>query len=87
MFTLDIIQITLSQNKKTIQKNSILGILEEKTKLTLISSLCKILNFPPLPAIFDGLGTAGEASDSLGTTVQCFCEVVLWNGVIPRRKK
>jgi len=21
--------------------------------------LCKILNFPPLPAIFDGLGTAG----------------------------
>ena len=37
------------------------------------STLCKILNFPPWPAIFDGPGTAGEASDNQGTIVQCLC--------------
>ena len=49
-------------------------------------ALCKILNFPPWLAIFDGLGTAGEASDSHGTTVQCLCEVVLSDGVSPQSK-
>ena len=44
------------------------------------------MNFPPWLAIFDGLGTAGEASDSNGTTVQCLCEGVLSDGVSPQSK-
>jgi len=40
----------------------------------------------PNQQFFDGLGTAGETSDSWGTTVQCPCEVVQSDGVIRQSK-
>ena len=41
----------------------------------------------PDQQFFDGLDTAGGASDSLDTTVKCLCEVVLSDGKTPPRKK